>query len=76
MAHSAFISGQWVSGGGAAMSSTDPATGDTVWTGKSATPDIVKEAFGSSRAAFGEWALTPYEERRAVVEAYGDIVKA
>ena len=50
MAHSAFISGQWVSGGGAAMSSTDPATGDTVWTGKSATPDIVKEAFGSSRA--------------------------
>ena len=76
MAHSAFISGQWVSGGGAAMSSVDPATGDTVWTGESATPDSVTQAFDAARVAFADWALTPYEERRAVVEAYGEIVKA
>ena len=76
MAHSAFISGQWVSGGGAAMSSVDPATGDTVWTGESATPDSVTQAFDAARVAFADWALTPYEERRAVVEAYGEIVRA
>lgn len=76
MAHSAFISGQWVSGGGAAMSSHDPATGDTVWTGQGATPETVRQAFAAARAAFADWALMPYEERRAVVEAYGEIVKA
>lgn len=76
MAHSAFISGQWVSGGGTAMSSVDPATGDTVWTGESATPDSVAQAFHAARAAFADWALTSYETRRAVVEAYGEIVKA
>ena len=76
MAHSAFISGQWVSGGGGAMSSVDPATGDTVWTGESATPDSVAQAFHGARAAFADWALTSYETRRAVVEAYGEIVKA
>ncbi|WP_439635035.1 succinylglutamate-semialdehyde dehydrogenase [Oceanicaulis sp.] len=76
MAHSAFISGQWVTGGGAGIVSINPADGETVWTGSSASPDSVRQAFAAARAAFEDWALTSYDERRAVVQAYGDIVKA
>jgi succinylglutamic semialdehyde dehydrogenase len=76
MSQSAFINGQWTSGGGAPMSSTDPASGETVWTGESATPDTVRAAFAAARAVFADWALTPYEQRRAIVERYGEVVKS
>jgi len=76
MSHSAFVSSQWVSGGGAEVSSLNPANGETVWTGTSASPEIVRSAFAAARAAFADWALTSYEKRRAVVEAYGEIVKS
>ena len=65
-----FINGDWVPGQGSAFESTDPAHGDVLWTGKSASESDVDQAFKAARAAFESWSCLPVKDRIAVVERY------
>jgi len=65
-----FIGGAWRSGGGAAFSSTDPASGASVWEGASASAADVADAVAAARAAFPAWAATPLSERRDLMLAF------
>jgi len=75
MTDSAFIAGAWRAGAGEVFASTDPASGETIWSGASADANDVREAFDAARKAFAGWALTPFERRREIAEAYGELVK-
>ena len=66
-----YIDGQWVAGCGSAFESTDPATGQAVWTGHSATGEQTGQAIGAARRAFEPWANTPLEDRIDVVRSFG-----
>ena len=65
-----FIDGQWRKGEGERFASHDPATGDTVWEGRAATPDDVAEAMAAARLAFPSWSKRPVEERVAIARAF------
>jgi succinylglutamic semialdehyde dehydrogenase len=76
MTETLFIDGAWRAGAGEAFASTDPAHGDTLWSGQGAAPEDVRAAFAAARSAFTDWALAGFEARRAVAERYGEIVKS
>lgn len=70
MSRGLYINGQWLSGHGPALSSIDPATGETVWRGATATAGDVEAAVAAARAAFQDWADQPREERIAAMRRY------
>ena len=70
-----FIGGQWRKGEGERFASHDPATGDTVWEGRAATPDDVAEAMAAARLAFSSWAKRATEERVAVARAFSKAIE-
>ena len=71
---SLFIAGQWISGTGPELQSTDPATGEIVWAGKSASPADVSEAYKAARGAFLGWARTPLAERVEILRKYASVL--
>lgn len=71
---SLFIAGQWISGTGPELQSTDPATGEIVWAGKSASPADVSEAYKAARGAFLGWARTPLSERVEILRKYAAVL--
>ena len=75
MTNKILINGEWREGQGAAFSSYDPSTGAEIWTGASATKADVNDAVSAARDAFAKWALTPVDERIAVMERYRDLIK-
>ena len=70
MAGELFIGGRWRPGSGAALTSTDPATGETVWEGATASGPDVAEAVASAHAAFRDWADRPRAARVEVVRRF------
>lgn len=70
-----FIAGKWLEGGGDAIRSTNPATGEEVWRGKASTPRDVGRAFAAAEAAFEDWSRQPLEARIAVLRAYAALVE-
>ncbi len=52
------------------LTSTNPATGETLWTGEAAGPEKVSAALATARIAFEGWSITPLDERVAYVRAY------
>ena len=52
------------------LTSTDPATGETLWTGEAAGPEQVSAALAAARTAFESWSLTLLDDRIAFVRAY------
>lgn len=52
------------------LTSTNPATGETLWTGEAAGPEKVSAALAAARTAFEGWSVTPLDERIAYVRAY------
>ena len=70
-----FVNGAWRDGAGPKVESFDPSTGESVWSGSSATSDDVGDAVKAAQAAFEPWALTSVRERIDVVERYRDLIK-
>ena len=70
-----FIGGQWRKGEGERFASHDPATGDTVWEGRAATPDDVAEAMASARLAFSSWAKRAIEERVEIARNFAKAIE-
>ncbi len=64
------IDGAWRGGAGPAFASTDPATGDTVWQGASASAADCEAAIAAARRAFVFWSITPLEDRIAAVRRF------
>lgn len=58
------------------LTSTCPATGETVWTGPVASGAEVDAAVARARAAFRDWRRTSVAERVAIARAYAAVLKA
>ena len=71
---SLFIDGQWMEGRGDVLVSTDPSSGTIVWEGGAATSADVDLAYAAARRAFSSWAMTPVEERIAILRRYVEIL--
>ncbi|UJF24253.1 succinylglutamate-semialdehyde dehydrogenase [Suttonella sp. R2A3] len=71
-----FINGQWSPGQGDELTATNPATGEVVWQGHSASSEDVDRAFQAAADAFGAWALRPLEERISIVKRYQALLEA
>ncbi len=67
-----YIGGQWVEGQGNAFTSTNPATGATIWQGHAATEPQAESAVAAARAAFPAWSATPFESRLAILTRFRD----
>lgn len=67
-----FINGKWQAGKGTAFSSLNPALNQVVWEGESATAEQVDEAITAAREAFYSWSMKTFEERLAIVKAFGE----
>jgi succinylglutamic semialdehyde dehydrogenase len=73
---SLFIDGRWQSGHGPAFSSLDPATGESVWQGRAASPADVDAAIAAARGAFAGWARRPLDERVAFIKRFAELLGA
>ena len=62
-------------GAGERFASHDPATGDTVWEGRAATPDDVAEAMAAARLAFPAWSRRPVQDRVAIARAFAKSIE-
>ncbi len=71
-----FIKGQWLAGEGQAMSSSNPANGETLWQGNAATPAQVDAAVAAAREAQFDWFMLGFDGRLQVIEAYRDQLEA
>lgn len=71
-----YIDGKWIAGGGDRFHSIDPASGETVWSGHSATSADVDAAFMAARKVFPSWARSPLADRIAIVERFGALLVA
>lgn len=71
-----FINGQWMAGEGHAMTSINPANGESVWQGTSATAEQVELAVNAARSAQFDWFMLGFDARLAIVEAYRDQLQA
>ncbi|WP_412495718.1 succinylglutamate-semialdehyde dehydrogenase [Shewanella chilikensis] len=71
-----FIKGQWLAGEGQAMSSSNPANGETLWQGNAATPAQVEAGVAAAREAQFDWFMLGFDGRLQVIEAYRDQLEA
>ena len=74
------IGGCESSGGGTDSSipieSLNPYTGDILWRGENATPEIIDNAVADARAAFQNWARKPFEDRRKIIDEFVSIIRS
>lgn len=71
-----FVDGKWLAGRGEEFQSTNPATGEIVWRGPSASDEDVASAVASAQRAFAAWRDTPYDIKEAAVRKFADVVKS
>ena len=71
-----YIRGVWIQGHGDEFESAQPVTGEVVWAGTSASFEDIDAAVREARDAVVEWRKTPFDDRKAVVEAFGKELEA
>src|ERR1700761_3976418 len=69
-AQSLFLNGQWTVGAGEAFHSTNPATGEKVWEGRSSSTADVDQAVDAASRVLPDWANVPVENRIRYLEAF------
>src|SRR4051794_1789330 len=72
---SQFIAGEWIEGAGEPFSSRNPATGETVWTGRGTSGDDVNRAVAAARKAFVDWSGQPHSRRIDLLSAFAAQLK-
>lgn len=65
-----FIGGKWVEGEGHAFTSSDPATGNVIWSGKAADAAQVAEAVAAAKKAFPAWENAGYAARLETISKF------
>jgi succinylglutamic semialdehyde dehydrogenase len=58
------------------FTSSDPATGEVVWSGRAAGKQDINAAVTAARHAFEDWEVLPLAERAAYLEAFGKQVQS
>jgi succinylglutamic semialdehyde dehydrogenase len=76
MMRSLYINGEWIEGEGQTLTSFNPANGEPVWEGGTASVVQVHAAVAAAENAFPAWALKSVEERVALIEKYTELLKA
>ena len=69
------INGQWLAGSGAPLQVMNPGDGSLIWQGQDAGASEVDHACRAARAAFGDWALTSFDQRQAICSRFRDLLK-
>lgn len=72
-----FINGKWLAGDSSAASfdSTNPATGEVLWSGNEASAELVNEAVQVAENAFKSWSMTTLESRIEILKRYQELLK-
>ncbi|MCW4152813.1 succinylglutamate-semialdehyde dehydrogenase [Halomonas sp. 18H] len=70
------IGGHWQDGEATAFGKQDPVSGESLWSGGAASEAQVDAAVAAARAAMPDWARTPLEERKALVERFREALEA
>ena len=73
---SIWINGVWTPGRGAARTSRNPVTRETVWRGHDADAGQVAGAVAAARAAFPLWAKTPLQVRQEIAVRFAGLLEA
>lgn len=68
-----YVNGAWADGDGAPMTSREPASGETMWSGNAASPAQADVAMAAAHGAFDAWAALSVEERVTACQRYTDI---
>lgn len=71
-----FIKGQWHAGKGHNVTSSNPANGEIIWRGQTATADQVNAAVDAAREAQFDWFMLGFDVRLKIVEAYRSQLEA
>ncbi|MEL4244902.1 succinylglutamate-semialdehyde dehydrogenase [Shewanella xiamenensis] len=71
-----FIKGQWHAGKGHNVTSSNPANGEIIWRGQTATADQVDAAVDAAREAQFDWFMLGFDARLKIVEAYRSQLEA
>ncbi|MDI9244417.1 succinylglutamate-semialdehyde dehydrogenase [Marinobacter sp. CHS3-4] len=66
-----YINGLWIQGHGDEFESSQPVTGQVVWSGTGANFEDIDAAVREARGAFSDWRKRSFEDRQAIVEAFG-----
>ena len=67
---SLFIDGHWIKGSGSPLASSNPATGEDLWTGYSANTSDVNLAVSAARNAFYSWSHAVTKSRIRYLNAF------
>ncbi|HVT81997.1 MAG TPA: succinylglutamate-semialdehyde dehydrogenase [Phycisphaerae bacterium] len=70
------IDGAWRAGGGGEFSRSDPAAGNTTWTGPAASTADIDAAVAAATRAAGAWAALKTDQRSVFLDAFGRAVAA
>lgn len=70
-----YINGKWQAGSGTNFDSLNPATGEVVWKGNSATQNDINAAIAAARNALPGWSFATLEERIEVIKKFSAIVE-
>lgn len=72
-----FINGQWIADPDSErlIESSNPATGELLWSGMAAGSTVVDQAFDAAKHAFPAWARLDVEQRVAILKRYQEILK-
>lgn len=71
-----FIDGKWHRAGSHTFESTSPVSEAVLWSGLAAGASEVSLAVGAARAAYAEWSLLDFEERKSHVLRFVEVVEA
>ena len=69
-----FVSGRWIEARGDPFATVDPSTGESLWSGRAASPEDVDAAFAAARAAFPEWSHRLVAERESVLRRFAELL--
>jgi succinylglutamic semialdehyde dehydrogenase len=72
---SLFINGDWFKGSGPSFISINPATGEALWEGPSASKEDVSEAVVAARKAFEKWSLKDPGQRETYLRKFAEALK-
>ncbi|MCM8526684.1 MAG: succinylglutamate-semialdehyde dehydrogenase [Lentisphaeraceae bacterium] len=74
--NSQFIDGKWSEAAGAEFTSSNPANGEILWTGKESDKNDVSLAVDAAKKAFESWRLLSVEERTVHLERYKSLLES
>jgi succinylglutamic semialdehyde dehydrogenase len=70
-----YLDGRWIESNGPLIKSENPATGEALWSAKSASKETVTAAVAAAGEAFASWRLLSFEQREACVMSFKEVLQ-